>query len=379
MPSLNDPIRIGDLDLPNRVLMSPLTRSRATEDRIPTDLMLEYYVQRASAGLIISEATCISPLSVGYERTPGIWSEEQVAGWRRITDAVHNAGGRISLQLWHVGRISHPILLNGETPVAPSAIAPEGRVSLLRPEQSYVTPRALAHAEIAGIVEDYRRGAENAQRAGFDGVELHGANGYLLDQFLQDSTNKRTDEYGGSIENRARLMLEVVDAAISVWGPQRVGLHLSPRADIYSMGDSDLLATFTHVSREMDKRNIAFLLAREHQANDSIGAALKRTFGGVYVANEQFTVAQAEAAIADGAADAVAFGVKFIANPDLPARIKSVAPLNEPDPDTFYVGGPKGYVDYPSLQRSPEVMDPDTFSGIEERDVNDAKESAHTF
>src|SRR4030088_1115959 len=311
MPSLSDPIRIGDLDLPNRVLMSPLTRSRATEDRIPTDLMLEYYVQRASAGLIISEATCISPLSVGYERTPGIWSDEQVAGWCRITDAVHNAGGRISLQLWHVGRISHPILLNGETP--------------------------------------------GAQRAGFDGVELHGANGYLLDEFLQDSTNKRTDEYGGSIENRARLMLEAVDAVVSVWGPQRVGLHLSPRADIHSMGDSDLLATFTHVSREMDKRNLAFLLVREHQANDSIGAALKQAFGGVYVANEQLTVAQAEEAITAGAADAVAFGVKFIANPDLPARIKTAAPLNEPDPDTFYVGGAKGYVDYPVLQRSPAV------------------------
>jgi 2,4-dienoyl-CoA reductase-like NADH-dependent reductase (Old Yellow Enzyme family) len=355
MCSLNDPIRVGDLDLPNRVLMSPLTRARATEDRIPTDLMLEYYVQRASAGLIISEATCISPRSVGYERTPGIWSNEQVAGWRRITDAVHNAGGRISLQLWHVGRISHPILLNGETPVAPSAIALEGRVKLLRPYQCYVTPRTLAHDEIADIVEDYRRGAENAQSAGFDGVELHGANGYLLDQFLQDSTNKRTDEYGGSLENRARLMLEAVDAAISVWGPDRVGLHLSPRADIHSMGDSDLLGTFTHVSREMDKRNLAFLLVREHHGNDSIGAALKQAFGGVYVANEQFTVAQAEAAITAGAADAVAFGVKFIANPDLPARIKTAAPLNEPDPDTFYGGGAKGYVDYPVLQRSPAV------------------------
>src|SRR5260221_2748465 len=207
MPTLNDPIRIGDLDLPNRVLMAPLTRARATEDRVPTDLMLEYYVQRASAGLIISEATCISPLSVGYERTPGIWSEEQVAGWRRITDAVHNAGGRISLQLWHVGRISHPILLNGETPVAPSAIAPEGLVSLLRPEQSYVTPRALGHGENDGIVETYPSGAETAQRAGFDGVELHGANGYLLDQFLQDSTNTRTDEYGGSVQNTAPLTL----------------------------------------------------------------------------------------------------------------------------------------------------------------------------
>src|ERR1700716_3922068 len=355
MPSLNDPIRIGDLDLPNRVLMSPLTRSRATDDRIPTDLMLEYYVQRASAGLIISEATCISPLSVGYERTPGIWSDEQVAGWRRITDAVHNAGGRMSLQLWHVGRISHPILLNGETPVAAGALAPARRLRLLRPYQSYVTPRALAHAEIAGIVEDYRRGAENAKRAGFDGVELHGANGYLLDEFLQDSTNKRTDEYGGSIETRARLMLEAVDAAISVWGPQRVGLHLSPRADIHSMGDSDLLATFTHVSQEMDKRNLAFLLVREHEANDSIGAALKQAFGGVYVANEQFTLAQAEEAIAEGAADAVAFGVKFIANPDLPARIKTGALLNEPDPETFYVGNAKGYVDYPALHRSPAV------------------------
>jgi 2,4-dienoyl-CoA reductase-like NADH-dependent reductase (Old Yellow Enzyme family) len=355
MSGLNDPIRIGDLDLPNRVLMSPLTRARATEDRVPTDLMLEYYAQRASAGLIISEATCISPLSVGYERTPGIWSNEQLSGWRRITNAVHNAGGRISLQLWHVGRISHPILLDGETPVAPSAIAPDGQVKLLRPTQAYVTPRALEPDQIAGIVADYRRAAENAHKAGFDGVELHGANGYLLDEFLQDSTNNRKDEYGGSIENRARLMLEVVDTAISVWGSGRVGLHLSPRADIHSMGDGNLLATFSYVAREMGKRKLAFLLVREHQANDSIGAALKRAFRGVYVANEQFTVPQAEEAITEGVADAVAFGVKFIANPDLPARIKSGAPLNEPDPETFYIGGAKGYVDYPALQRSPQV------------------------
>jgi 2,4-dienoyl-CoA reductase-like NADH-dependent reductase (Old Yellow Enzyme family) len=249
MPTLNDPIRIGDLQLPNRALMSPLTRARATVDRVPTDLMLEYYVQRASAGLIISEATCISPLSVGYERTPGIWSAEQVAGWRRITESVHHA---------RFDRESRPADARGS--------------------------------------------------------------------------------------GRGHLGL----------GPQRVGLHLSPRADIHSMGDSDLLATFTHVSREMDKRNLAFLLVREHQANDSIGAALKLAFGGVYVANEQFTVAQAEVAITEGAADAVAFGVKFIANPDLPARIKTGAPLNEPDPETFYVGGAKGYVDYPALQRSPE-------------------------
>jgi 2,4-dienoyl-CoA reductase-like NADH-dependent reductase (Old Yellow Enzyme family) len=351
MPGLNDPIRVGDLDLPNRVLMAPLTRARASDDRVPTDLMREYYVQRASAGLIISEATCISPLSVGYERTPGIWSEDQVAGWRRITEAVHEAGGRISLQLWHVGRVSHPALLNGETPVAPSAIAPEGHVSLLRPIRSYVTPRALAVDEIAGIVADYRRAAENAQKAGFDGVELHGANGYLLDEFLQDGTNKRTDEYGGPIENRARLMFEVVDAAISVWGPGRVGLHLSPRADIHSMGDSDRLASFSYVAREARRRKLAFLLAREYRTEDSIGSALRREFGGVYVANERFTVEQAEQAISEGSADAIAFGVQFIANPDLPSRIKRGAPLNNPDHQTFYVGGARGYADYPSLSR----------------------------
>src|SRR5229473_2471970 len=350
MPSLNDPIRIGDLDLPNRVLMSPLTRSRATEDRIPTDLMLEYYVQRASAGLIISEATCISPLSVGYERTPGIWSEEQIAGWRRITDAVHNAGGRISLQLWHVGRISHPILLNGETPVAPSAIAPEGRVSLLRPEQSYVTPRALAHAEIAGIVEDYRRGAENAQRAGFDGVELHGANGYLLDQFLQDGTNKRTDEYGGSIENRARLMLECADAAISVFGPGRVGMHLAPRGDSHGISDSDPTATFTYIAHELGKRKIAFIAAREHVGPDSIGPCLKEVFGGVFVANEAIDQHTGQQLLDEGKADAVAFGKLFIANPDLPARFAKGSPLNRPNAATFYAPGLEGYTDYPALQ-----------------------------
>src|SRR5258708_1993514 len=312
MPSLNDPIRIGDLDLPNRVLMSPLTRSRATEDRVPTDLMLEYYVQRASAGLIITEATNISPLSVGYERTPGIWSDEQVAGWRRITDAVHNAGGRISLQLWHVGRISHPILLNGETPVAPSAIAPEGRVSLLRPEQSYVTPRALAHAEIAGIIEAYRRGAENAQRAGFDGVELHGANGYLLDQFLQDSTNHRTDEYGGPVENRARLLLEATDPPLSVWGADRVGVHLAPRGDAQDMGDPNPAQTFGYVARELGRRRIAFLCVRESVGADRLGPKLKRAFGGAYIANEQFSRDSAEQVVSAGEADAVAFGKLFI-------------------------------------------------------------------
>ena len=229
MAALLDPIRIGDWDLPSRIIMAPLTRCRASAGRVPNDLMREYYRQRASAGLIISEATSISPMDVGYPNTPGIWSKEQVAGWKRVTDAVHNADGRILLQLWHVGRVSDPFYLDGALPVAPSPIAPAGHVSLIRPEKPFVTPRALALEEIPGIIADYRRGAENALAAGFDGVEIHGANGYLLDQFLQDGSNHRTDAYGGSVENRARLMLEAVDAAISVWGPARVGLHLNPR------------------------------------------------------------------------------------------------------------------------------------------------------
>ena len=349
MTSLFDPIRIGDLDLPNRVLMAPLTRARASAGRVPNNLMREYYVQRASAGLILTEATSVCPSGVGYENTPGIWSAEQVAGWKVITDAVHAAGGRMSMQLWHVGRISDPSLLGGEAPVAPSAIAAVGHVSLLRPERPYPMPRALRLDEIPGIVEDYRKGAENALAAGFDGVELHGANGYLLDQFLQDSTNKRTDEYGGSVENRARLMFETIDAAISVWGASRVGLHLAPRSDIHSMGDSDALGTFSHVAREARKRNLAFLFAREHDGKDAIGAALKREFGGVYIANEKYTIEQSEQALQDGTADAIAFGVKFIANPDLPIRLKTGATLNEINTGTIYGNGPEGYVDYPAM------------------------------
>ena len=245
MSRLFEPLQLGDLYLPNRIVMAPLTRCRAGAGRVPTPLMAEYYAQRASAGLILSEATAVTPMGVGYPDTPGIWSDEQVAGWKMVTQAVHAAGGRIFLQLWHVGRISDPHYLDGAQPVAPSAIAAEGHVSLMRPKKAFVTPRALALEEIPGIVEAYRKGAENARIAGFDGVELHGANGYLLDQFLQDSTNHRTDAYGGSIENRARLMLEVTDAAISVWGCGRVGLHIAPRGDAHSMGDSNPLATFT--------------------------------------------------------------------------------------------------------------------------------------
>jgi 2,4-dienoyl-CoA reductase-like NADH-dependent reductase (Old Yellow Enzyme family) len=349
MPTLFDPLRVGALELPNRIVMAPLTRQRAGAVRLPNALMAEYYRQRADVGLILTEATSVTPQGLGYADTPGIWSDEQVAGWKLVTQAVHEAGGRIVLQLWHVGRISDPIFLNGDLPVAPSAIAAKGHVSLVRPERPYVTPRALRRDELPGVIAAYRKGAENAQKAGFDGVELHGANGYLLDQFLQDSTNKRDDEYGGPIENRARLMIEAVDAAISVWGADRVGLHLAPRGDSHDIGDSDRLASFGHVAREMGKRKIAFIMAREYVGPDSIGPQLKKAFGGVYIANEKFDYASATAALEQGWADAVGFGKLAIANPDLVARFAKQAKLNDWDAASFYSPGAKGYTDYPAL------------------------------
>jgi len=349
MTSLFDPLQAGAFTLENRIVLAPLTRCRSSAGRVPNDLMREYYVQRASAGLILSEATSVSAMGVGYPDTPGIWSEEQVAGWKRITEAVHAAGGTMLLQLWHVGRISDPEYLGGALPLAPSAIAAKGHVSLMRPKRDYVVPRALELSEIPGIVAEYRRGAENAKRAGFDGVEVHGANGYLLDQFLQDGTNKRADAYGGPIENRARLMLEAVDACIEVWGADRVGLHLAPRGDSHTMSDSNPLATFGYVAEQMGKRKLAFLCTREHQGPDAISPELKKLFGGVLIANEAFTKETAEAAIESGQADAVAFGKPFIANPDLPERFRLNAPLNAQDPSTFYAQGPKGYTDYPRM------------------------------
>jgi 2,4-dienoyl-CoA reductase-like NADH-dependent reductase (Old Yellow Enzyme family) len=369
MPSLFDPLKLGALALPNRILMAPLTRSRATPDtRVPTPLQLDYYVQRATAGLIFSEATSVTPMGVGYAATPGIWSEEQTEGWKKITKAVHDAGGRMVLQLWHVGRVSDPIFLNGALPEAPSAVRPKGFVSLVRPQKEFVTPRALETEEIPGIIAAFKRGARNAEKAGFDGVHLHGANGYLLDQFLQDSTNHRSDAYGGPIQNRARLMLEVTDACIAVWGADRVGMHLAPRMDSHDMGDSDRLGTFTYVARELGKRGLGWIAAREAQISpgtqlvdsqgrpreaqnkESIGPAIKRAFGGPFIANEGFTFESAQKALAVGAADAVAFGKLFIANPDLVERFAKHAPLNAWDSGTFYVGGEKGYVDYPALQ-----------------------------
>ena len=349
MPNLFEPLQVGDLSLKNRIVMSPLTRCRASAGRIPNAIMAEYYAQRASAGLILSEATSVTKMGVGYPDTPGIWSAEQVAGWKQVTKAVHDAGGKIILQLWHVGRISHPYYLDGAQPVAPSAIAAEGHVRLLDKETLYPVPRALELSEIPSIIEAYRRGAENAKLAGFDGVEIHGANGYLLDQFLQDSSNNRTDIYGGSIENRARLMLEVTDAVIAVWGAGKVGMHLAPRGDAQSMGDSNPLATFSYVARELGKRKIAFICTREHQGADSISPQLKKEFGGVYIANEGFTKESAEQIVSSGVADGVAFGKLFIANPDLVARFQQNAPLNTPKPESFYGAGIDGYTDYPFL------------------------------
>ena len=349
MPNLFSPVQIGDLNLPNRIIMSPLTRCRASEGRVPNTMMAEYYSQRASAGLIISEATSVTPMGVGYPDTPGIWSKDQVEGWKFVTQAVHAAGGRMLLQLWHVGRISDPVYLDGRLPVAPSAIAPAGHVNQIRPLKPFVTPRALELSEIPAIIEVYRKGAENAKAAGFDGVEIHGANGYLLDQFLQDGTNKRTDRYGGSVENRARLMLEVTDAVLLVWPAGRVGMHLAPRGDAQDMKDSYPKVTFGYVAEQLGKRHIAFICTREHLGENRLSPSLKKIFGGALIANDGFNQKTAEAEIACGQADAVAFGKLFIANPDLPARFASNAPLNAPVPETFYGSGPHGYTDYPFL------------------------------
>ena len=351
MPSLFDPLVAGDLRLRNRIVMAPLTRCRAGAGRVPTELNLTYYVQRADAGMILTEATAVSPKGVGYPDTPGLWSDDQVAGWRRITDAVHAAGGLILAQLWHVGRISDPVHLDGDLPVAPSAVQPAGHVTLVRPKRPYVTPRALAIEEIPGIVADYARAALNARAAGFDGVEIHAANGYLIDQFLQDRTNLRTDAYGGSIADRTRFLLEVTDAVIAVWGAGRVGVHLAPRCDANDAGDSDPPALFRHVAGELAKRGVAFLFLREKPGPDSLLPEIRRIFGGVVVANEGLTREGAEALLAAGAADAAAWGKAYIANPDLVTRIAREAPLNPLDVATLYGNdnGPKGYTDYPPL------------------------------
>ncbi len=347
MTSLFDPVRLGEVSLANRIVMAPMTRTRAAPGRVPNDLMRLYYAQRATAGLIISEATSVSPLGVGYPDTPGIWCKAQVQGWQSITRAVHDKGGKIFLQLWHVGRVSDPEYLSGEIPVAPSAVACAGQVSLLRPKRDYVVPRALHTDEIHRIVADFGVAARNAQSAGFDGVEIHGANGYLIDQFLHDGSNRRTDEYGGSIRNRSRFLLEIVDACVGVWGPGRVGVHLSPRGDAHDMQDSDPRSLFLHVAGELGHRRLAFLCLRERLAEDSLMPEIRRAFGGPVIANERFDQALAEQVLREGTADAVAFGKAFISNPDLVARMRTGEPLAAWDSSTFYGSGVHGYTDYP--------------------------------
>ena len=345
------PYRLGDIELNNRLAMAPMTRSRALEQNVPNPIAATYYAQRASAGLIVTEATQVSPQGVGYIRTPGIHSAEQVAGWRRITEAVHRAGGKIFLQLWHVGRISHPDFHGGELPVAPSAIAAQGQVFTAKGPQQMVTPRALTLAELPGIVEQFRRGAENAKAAGFDGVELHGANGYLLDQFLRDGSNRRTDAYGGTVENRARLPLEITKAVIDVWGADRVGYRISPNGAFNSMSDSNPVQTFSYLAEQLDKLGIVYLHVVD-PVTDGIKRAsplLRRKFNRTYIVNGGFDIDSANAAIHGGEADLVAFGSPFLANPDLPQRYRINASLNVPDQATFYAGEDKGFTDYPAL------------------------------
>ncbi len=349
MSLLLEPLKVGALTLPNCVIMAPLTRLRGTVDHLPTPVMAEYYQQRASAGLIISEGTPISPMGVGYAQVPGIWSKEQTELWKPITAAVHEAGGRIFCQIWHVGRVSDPAFLHGKQPVSASPIAAPGTVTLIRPKKEFEVPRALSVEEIKGVVEEFHQGAKNSKEAGFDGVEIHGANGYLLDQFLHSASNLRDDEYGGSIENRARLHLEVADAASAVFGADRVGMHLAPRGDVMGMGDQNPRELFTYLATELGKRKLAFLMAREYYGPDRLGPDLKKAFGGIYIANEKYTQQQAEQVIAAGEADAVGFGKLWIANPDLVERFRSGAPLNDPNPETFYTHGPEGYIDYPAL------------------------------
>jgi N-ethylmaleimide reductase len=353
---LFSPISLGNIKLKNRIVMAPLTRNRAGTGNVPQDINVKYYEQRASAGLIITEATPISAMAHGYPATPGIHSEAQIAGWKSVVDAVHAKGGKVVLQLWHVGRISHPSLLpDNALPVAPSAIKPAGQTFTYTGLQDFVTPRALQLSELPGIVEDYAQATRNALAAGFDGVEIHAANGYLLDQFLRDSTNKRNDAYGGSIENRTRLLLEVTRAVVDVAGADKVGVRISPLNPFNDISDSNPQALFNHVADVLNSFKLAYL----HVVEGGMGGSdlppfdfveLRRQFKGAYMANLGYTKATANAAIAEGRADVVAFGVPFIANPDLVERFRLDAPLNEPDQSSFYGGNETGYIDYPTLQ-----------------------------
>ena len=347
--NLFSPVALGPLALPNRIVMAPMTRSRAGEGDAPTDTVVEYYRQRASAGLIINEATFVSPQAKGYPMTPGIFTDAQVSAWRKVTDAVHAEGGRIFLQLWHVGRVAIPAMLpEGHAPVGPSAIQPAGKMFNGEP---YAIPRALELSEIPGIVAQYADGARKAKQAGFDGVEVHGANGYLPDQFLRDGSNHRTDAYGGAVENRARFLLEVTGAVAQVWGADRVGVRLSPQSPFNDMTDSDPASTFGYAARRLGQMGLAYLHVTEPSLPgvEPLAPLLREAFGGTFMLNGGFTKETASAALASGAADLISFGTPFIANPDLVRRFAEDAPLNAVDPATMYGGDAHGYTDYPSL------------------------------
>ena len=352
---LFSPINLGSLALKNRMVMAPLTRNRAGENGVPQAINVTYYEQRATAGLIITEATPISPMGHGYPNLPGIYTADQVAAWKKVTDAVHAKGGKIALQLWHVGRISHPNLLpNKVLPVAPSAIKPAGQLYTYNGLEDFVTPRALEAIELPAIVADYAHATQCALDAGFDGVEIHAANGYLIDQFLRDSTNHRTDNYGGSIENRTRFLLEVTKAVVDVAGADKVGVRISPLNAFNDIKDSNPQALFNHVALALSAFNLAYLHVVEGSRADS-GAnkfdfvALRKLFNGAYMANLAYDKVRANAAIASGHVDLIAFGVPFIANPDLVERFKIDAPLNAADSSKFYGGNEEGYIDYPTL------------------------------
>ena len=355
MSDLFSPVKLGSIAMSNRMVMAPLTRNRSSMEGVPQDINVTYYEQRATAGLIITEATPISPMGHGYPLLPGIYTDAQVAGWKKVSDAVHAKGGKIVIQLWHVGRISHPSLLNGATPVAPSAVKPAGKVFTFKGLEDYVEPRALDAGELPGIVADYVHATQCALKAGFDGVEIHAANGYLLDQFLRDGSNKRSDIYGGSIENRVRFLMGVTRAVVETIGSDKVGLRLSPVNPFNDMKDSNPQAVFNYVTEQLNQLNLAYLHVVEGGIDGGGVAdpfdfdAMRKLCKSPYMANLSYDKARGNAAIASGHADAVAYGVPFIANPDLVERFREDAPLNEADSTSFYGGNEKGYTDYPSL------------------------------
>ena len=357
-PTLFDPIRLGPYVLPHRVFMAPLTRGRADPDGAPADIMAVYYAQRASAGLIVSEATAISPQGVGWHNAPGIFTPRHMEAWKPVTDAVHRAGGRIFLQLWHTGRVSHPDFVAGRRPVGPSAVAAAGQARTPAGTKPFVVPRALTVDELPGIAEDYARAARRAIHAGFDGAEIHAANGYLLDQFIRDGSNRRRDDFGGSIERRWRFPIQVTQAVIDEIGASRTGIRVSPYVSFNSMRDSDPVATFMYGARELSRRGIAYLHVVEGPPGHAFGSEgpsvhphIRVAFDHVLVLNGGFDAATGQAALASGAADAIAYGIPFIANPDLPARFRAGATLNVPDQQTFYTPGSWGYTDYPFLDQ----------------------------